>query len=1281
MKRFLSHSSTILGLFISALVVVYLISEVIFYISTPSPKAIELIANEEVENAKEAFQDFQRSFRDETLELADVVIEARKNGVTLEELQHSIYPRFNFWGVSVHKNDSLIFWSGFPKGDHHPASVSPQSPLSIKIINDNNVVYLQAIKLELEVNGTDTTKIQIKALKRLRQQNLLSIGKELNISVAEAVGLEPKFPVYFSLFNPVPQNVDFKEILYLNTSDSVGAVYTHYDAADFYLENREKTFFTWRFIFFILFILLASYFFIKSDFYISSITNLLLSYGIISLTWLLIRSNLSNLGFEIVFGNDNAIFSLASLLFEALVLLLLSALGNRFYLNHTPAKQPSILKYVSLFALLLGVFFSYLFLGATFQIFNIINTTDISVFAISPIPTSSIVFFYIFSGFLWVTYCWFTINSFLLLFKYAPKKELILVLLGIVGFVLGLWLYQSVNTQQPAPWQLIQTTLLFLFLALFSLRNKAGRKLFLDKSRVRLLITLSFISAVLSYIPSYFGEIAVRDQQMQAASDSFNLKEEEKAEEITIQLLSNLETVLSNQHFNNLEEQKIEIQSLFKDEISRQLLSQWEEYSFSVQLIGQNGESISEYTTDLNAPGWTKVFDIRSLEVPFEEERIRRIRLRPIIRETALERPSTTYSSYRQGWIPFFSDSDGGERLGWIICSVYREKPQYHKAFRAVVSYTQSSSINTTIHLNEFENGILSRTSVVGVPLDMPGYSSLNPELLEQIKRDSVVIRNVEKARASIKEVFIANNDRSITRIATFRLTTANHIYALLRFFFTLFIVLILISTFFFWSPNLKIIGHNKKFKDRLLDRFILASFACMLALIATSYGAVVSQSNDAVTDDLSMKLDNLREAIDQDTESDSRKLLFNATLLIDADAILYRDTGEINSTAPQIFSQNLLPDKIPWDVYNKIVLNGSEQEIRFFTLGNQQLLIGFKPIIKDNKIVSIAGIPTFLRAPKFNEQVLSTTSYLMGFFALIFGLFIIGAAFMARQLISPLEELSAGIKTIPSGNLETTLPVKSNDEIGALTKAYNVMVIELKALQQNLVEAEREAAWKEMAQQIAHEIKNPLTPMKLNLQHLSMKLKNPDITSEELKSEFMKVNLNLIEQIDSLSLIASDFSKFSRPLDQPLIKFDISELLTSVLDLYAHEESVVITSTIPENPIYINGVKDELRRVFINLIKNAIEAMPDGGSISIATTRFDSEVEIKISDTGDGISLKNKGAIFTPNFSTKTSGTGLGLAIAKKIIEAHAGSIDYESEVREGTTFIISLPLWQDSL
>lgn len=1279
MKRFLSHSSTILGLIISTLVVVYLISEVIFYVSAPSTKTIERIANEEVEKAKDAFEVFQHTFRDETLELTDAIMNARKDDATSEELQHIISSRFNFWGASVYINDSLVFWNGFPKGDFVPASANSQSPLSIEIVNDNNVVYLQANKLELEVTDADTTKIQVKTLKRLRQQNLLSIGKELNLTVAEAVGLEPRFPVHFSLFSPVPQEVDFKQSLYLNSSDSVGAVYTQYVATEFYLENREKAFFTWRFIFFIVFLLLASYFFIKSDFYISSITNLLLSYGIIILTWLLIRSNLSNFGFEIVFGNDKAIFSLATLLFEALVLLLLSAMGNRFYLKHSPPKQPSLLKFVSIFALLLGVFFSYLFLGATFQIFNIVYSTDISVFAISPIPTSSIVFFYIFSGLLWVTYCWFTINSFLLLFKYAPKKELSLVLMSIVGFVFGLWLYQSVNTQQPAPWQLFQTTLLFIFLALFSLRNKAESKLFLDKSRVRLLITLSFISAVLSYIPSYYGEIEVRDQQMQAASNSFNIKEEEKAEEITIQLLSNLETVLSEQHFNNLEEQRIEIQALFEKEIARQLLSQWEEYSFSVQLIGLNGESISEYTTDLNAPGWTKIFDIRSLEVPFEEERIRRSRLRPIIRQTALERPSTTYSSYRQGWIPFFSDSNGGERLGWIICSVYREKPQYHKAFRAVVSYAQFSSLNTTIHLNEFENGILSRTSVVGVPLDMPGYYSLNPELVEQIKRDTVVTRNVEKERASIKEVFISNNDQSITRIATFRLTTANHIYALLRFFFTLFIVLILISTFFFWSPNLKLIGHNKKFKDRLLDRFILASFACMLALIATSYGAIVSQSNDAVTDELSMKLDNLREAINQDTEDDSRKLLFNATLLIDADAILYRNTGEINSTAPQIFSQNLLPNKIPWDVYNKIVLNGSEQEIRFFTLGNQELLIGFKPIIKNDKIVSIAGIPTFLRAPKFNEQVLSTTSYLMGFFALIFGLFIIGAAFMARQLISPLEELSAGIKTIPTGNLVTKLPVKSNDEIGALTKAYNVMVFELKALQQNLVEAEREAAWKEMAQQIAHEIKNPLTPMKLNLQHLSMKLKNPDITSEELKKEFMKVNLNLIEQIDSLSLIASDFSKFSRPLDQPLIKFDISELLTSVLDLYAHEDSVNVVSSIPEHPIYVNGVKDELRRVFINLIKNGMEAMPNGGTITFSANLLDNAVELRISDTGEGISVKDKGAIFTPNFSTKTSGTGLGLAIAKKIIEAHTGSIDFESIEGEGTTFTITLPLWHD--
>mgnify|MGYP003634515662 CR=1 FL=1 len=1274
--RFTLHRAPLPWLFFTALIVVYLAIEVLFLGLEPSNLRIQQIAKEDVLKSTSAFQDFQQTFRKETIELSEAILNAHKQNASLESIQELLSTKFQFWGTALYFNDSLVVWSGFSKGEFKPSVFETDLPFSMEVLTEGNVVYIQGEKSFTSINGNDTLKFHLATLQRLQQQNLLNIGKNLEVTVPQALDISLNYPVYFSFFQSLPQSFDFKQSLVVNGYDTVGVAYAKYSDFDFFNEHRKSSFYKWRFLCLFLILITVSFLASKSTFYLHKVTNLLITFALVILCWVFLGLSLPSFGFNNLLGDDPAIIGIANLFLDTLTLLLLAIIGTRFYLKNASINSNISVLLGLLISTILGLIFAQVFLNTTSNIFEIVANTQLSIFAIKPIPALSTVLFFLATGFLWISLSWLTVNLLLTLFIYFQKREFLILLFTFTGFSIGLLLAFTFRFHKPEIWQLIQATFLFLALAFISIQIRMQKFRFQGKSRVRLLILVCFIASILGYVPSYFGEVQEQNEQMINVAESFNLQEGDKAEEITITLLTSLEFILSAQQYSNVDTQKPSLQAFFDREVPNLILPQWEDYSFSVQLVDQGGESISEYTTDLNAPGWTKIFDVLSLEVPFEEERIKRDRLRPIIREKALEQPSTSYSSYRQGWIPFYTSSDDGKRLGWIICSVYKEKPQYRKALRAVVSYAQSQGLNTTIHLNEFEDGLLNRTSIVGIPLDLPSYSRLNKDLIVQIQKDSILIRNTEISRSKLREMFIANDAHSITRVASLRITATNHIYSLLRFFFTLLIVLILISIFFFWSPSLKLIGHNKKFKDRLLDRFILASLACFLALVAASYAAIISQSNESVTDEISMKLENLIDGIIQDSVSDTRKLLYNATSIIDADAILYKDNTEIGSTAPQIFSQNLLPTQIPWDVYNEIYFKGSEQEIRFFTLGSQEMLIGFKPIIKNNKIINIAGIPTFLRAPRFNEQVLSTTSYLLGLFVLIFGLFILGATFIANQLTSPLEELSEGIKTISDGNLETTLPVKSQDEIGALTNAYNIMVYRLQELQKNLVEAEREAAWKEMAQQVAHEIKNPLTPMKLNLQHLERKLKSPDITTEELKTQFSKVNTNLIEQIDSLSRIASDFSKFAKPIDQPLRRFDITELLLSVLDLYAHEKKVAITSLIPTKHIYVDGVKDELRRAFINLIKNGIEAMEADGTITLATNITAQHVEISISDTGEGISEKNKSVIFIPNFSTKTSGTGLGLAITKKIIEAHHGEISFTSSKGKGTTFVITLPL-----
>ena len=238
-------------------------------------------------------------------------------------------------------------------------------------------------------------------------------------------------------------------------------------------------------------------------------------------------------------------------------------------------------------------------------------------------------------------------------------------------------------------------------------------------------------------------------------------------------------------------------------------------------------------------------------------------------------------------------------------------------------------------------------------------------------------------------------------------------------------------------------------------------------------------------------------------------------------------------------------------------------------------------------------------------------------------------------------------------------------------------MVKRLEVAQKELVKAERESAWKEMAQQVAHEIKNPLTPMKLNLQHLQRQLEqNPD-KALDLKPLIEKTANNIIGEIESLNKIASDFSKFAQPIQEPKELVDLTNLLESVSDLYNHEFAVHVDLQMPDQPVQINAVKDELRRVLVNLMKNSIEACDDKQAVvQISLEKNTQTVLMKISDNGTGIDDEDRDKVFVPKFSTKSSGTGLGLAISKKIVEAHGGNIWFESMKGEGTTFFVKLPI-----
>jgi signal transduction histidine kinase len=246
-----------------------------------------------------------------------------------------------------------------------------------------------------------------------------------------------------------------------------------------------------------------------------------------------------------------------------------------------------------------------------------------------------------------------------------------------------------------------------------------------------------------------------------------------------------------------------------------------------------------------------------------------------------------------------------------------------------------------------------------------------------------------------------------------------------------------------------------------------------------------------------------------------------------------------------------------------------------------------------------------------------------------------------------------------------------SSSEIEILVEAYNNMIDQLEESAAKLAKSEREQAWREMAKQVAHEIKNPLTPMRLTVQSFERKFNPDDANIREKLSEYTKT---LIQQIDVMSSIASAFSDFAKMPTQNKEEIEVINVIKLAIDIF-NEETIEFQSE--ETKLYAFLDKTQLIRIITNLVKNAIQATEETEKPKIIVAVFseNNALKITVSDNGKGISVETKDLIFEPKFTTKSSGMGLGLAMIKSIIEAYDGTIDFTSEQNKGTTFTVILP------
>jgi signal transduction histidine kinase len=286
-------------------------------------------------------------------------------------------------------------------------------------------------------------------------------------------------------------------------------------------------------------------------------------------------------------------------------------------------------------------------------------------------------------------------------------------------------------------------------------------------------------------------------------------------------------------------------------------------------------------------------------------------------------------------------------------------------------------------------------------------------------------------------------------------------------------------------------------------------------------------------------------------------------------------------------------------------------------------------------------------------------------------------ALWISARLSRPVEELAAASREIAAGNWNAHVEVRSRDEFGELSETFNSMTTQLTAQRDKLVQTERVAAWRELARRLAHELKNPLFPLQITVENLMRARALPE---REFNEVFEESTATLLEELGHLKTIIGRFSDFSRMPKPQVQSLQVNALLQRVLTLHAAQLSqaakpVRLETRLDERAGDIEGDEELLYRVVSNLVLNAVDAMPEGGMITMATHAQDAEVVIEVRDNGVGMTPEESARLFTPYYTTKQHGTGLGLAIAQSVVSDHHGTIIVESEPGEGSAFLIRLP------
>lgn len=520
-----------------------------------------------------------------------------------------------------------------------------------------------------------------------------------------------------------------------------------------------------------------------------------------------------------------------------------------------------------------------------------------------------------------------------------------------------------------------------------------------------------------------------------------------------------------------------------------------------------------------------------------------------------------------------------------------------------------------------------------------------------------------------VKGIFINDNSRLLA-VALREKELSIGLFDFFKIFFTHSIVLFLIVVIYFGIYYKNKFSYQIDLRAKLLLAFLIIS---LIPLVLTAFyfrNLTEAKNKDAIYYKLGKRAFSLENFINENyDEFLDYDIYRKASDDLNINYSLFKNNKLEFSSNDLLYDVGLIPKILNPVVYKELILDESQEALitenvdmytfnSFYYKGN---LLG-EPVV-----IMVADGFNNIRLPLSGSEV---DVFLFGIYSLAVVLIIIFSALFANQISLPIRKITSATKSVAAGDLSLELKTTAKGELGELVSGFQYMIKELKKNQAMLAEIEREEAWKEMAKQVAHEIKNPLTPMKLSIQQLVAAYNDK---SEKFDLFFGRITTTILNQIEALKNIATEFSNFARMPKLKLEEINCVDVINNSVTLFADENvSIIFEQYLGDAKI--SGDGEQLKRTIINLVRNSIQA--NSTQINLRLLKNNNHLELFIEDNGTGISKENINKIFESNFTTKIEGMGLGLSLAKRYMNSTGGDISIQKSNNEGTIIKLTFQL-----